>query len=231
MILERGWQLLMLDVTTSESLSGVSAGFCKSEPKWEGWGLLSYEVKWRGCGGDWMIWAGRGCLGGGCRSQKVRSGVGSRSFLEKGGREGRGGWRFKSAKLGWGERGGRLYVKVVYVPKRCSKKICSQQGRGGSEMKTMHITGQKLINTPENRSVKLSEKWRNQCICLKKKKKNNHVWYGNTLLFQLVSAFSPAAWKLWLHLFILFFSWTGKKIKYAHASGYFYEFQKLKINK
>lgn len=116
-------------------------------------------------GGDWMIWAGRGCLGGGCRSQKVRSGVGSRSFLEKGGREGRGGWRFKSAKLGWGERGGKLYVKVVYVPKRCSKKICSQQGRGGSEMKTMHITGQKLINTPENRSVKLSEKWRNQCIC------------------------------------------------------------------
>lgn len=131
MILERGWQLLMLDVTTSESLSGVSAGFCKSEPKWEGWGLLSYEVKWRGCGGDWMIWAGRGCLGGGCRSQKVRSGVGSRSFLEKGGREGRGGWRFKSAKLGWGERGGRLYVKVVYVPKRCSKKNMLSAGERG----------------------------------------------------------------------------------------------------
>lgn len=212
MILERGWQLLMLDVTTSESLSGVSAGFCKSEPKWEGWGLLSYEVKWRGCGGDWMIWAGRGCLGGGCRSQKVRSGVGSRSFLEKGGREGRGGWRFKSAKLGWGERGGRLYVKVVYVPKRCSKKICSQQGRGGSEMKTMHITGQKLINTPENRSVKLSEKWRNQCICLKKTKKTNQprlIWKYTAL--SISQCFFPCSLKALTSSFYFIFFLNRKK--------------------
>lgn len=69
-------------------------------------------------------------------------------------------------------------------------------------------------------------------VYAKKQKTNNHVWYGNTLLFQLVSAFSPAAWKLWLHLFIqLQQPEQEKKIKYAHASGYFYEFQKLKLNK
>lgn len=212
MILERGWQLLMLDVTTSESLSGVSAGFCKSEPKWEGWRLLSYEVKWRGCGGDWMIWAGRGCLGGGCRSQKVRSGVGSRSFLEKGGREGRGGWRFKSAKLGWGERGGRLYVKVVYVPKRCSKKNMLSAGeRGLRDENDAHYRPETDKHT-RKQICKAQWKVKKPMYMLKKNKKKQQprlIWKYTAL--SISQCFFPCSLKALTSSFYFIFFLNRKK--------------------